>query len=468
MSKLAPLDLAFLLMENPSRQMHMAAFQLFKLPGRQKNTYLPKLLDAYRNSEVAKPFNQKLSWLDKGVASWDTVEPDLKYHVRHIAVPAPGGMEEFYEVVSFLNTTLLDRNRPLWECYIIEGLEDGQFAVLIKVHHALIDGMGAMKLFQQSLSTTASDKAIRPAWMPFASKKAKRRSRGGQSQVRKLLSQMGSVPSNLVNAGSNLLELGSSSLKRGAQRAPLPFGASRTLFNNTATSSERRYANCEIPLPWAKTMATASGVTVNDVIMTVIDDALHRYLKERDAITSKALVAIMPMSSRVKGQESSGNQVSVELVAMGEPDASIAERLQQIHEATTHIKERASKLPVAVRQLYTLFIAGSTTLPDVSAAMKSLPIGNLVISNMVGPKEQLYLAGAPLVAFHGLPIVPPGGGLNVTFATVSNSICLGVGAAPEAVDNPYHLIQLILSAVDRLDKTMTQRQSQARSTSRGP
>ena len=168
MSKLAPLDLAFLLMENSSSQMHMACYQLLRIPARQKTTFVTTLLDAYRNSEVASPFNQQLKWLDHGVASWEQVEPDLKYHVRHLAVAAPGTMEQFYELVSFLNAPLLDRNRPLWECYIIEGLEDNQCAVLIKLHHALVDGASGLKLFQNSMNTSAADKSIRAMWTPMA------------------------------------------------------------------------------------------------------------------------------------------------------------------------------------------------------------------------------------------------------------------------------------------------------------
>lgn len=457
MSRLTPIDLTFLLLETPARQMHMAAYQLFRLPARQKTTFIPKLLEACRNSEVARPFNQKLKWLDKGVASWETTDVDLRYHIRHLAVPGAGKMEDFFDIVSFLNTSLLDRARPLWECYIIEGLQDDQFAIFSKVHHALIDGMGAMKLFDKSLSTTASDKSLRAAWMPF-DKEPKKRSPKGKVQLQQLLSRLGKLPSELINAGTGVADLGAQNLRLKPQTASLPFGATDTLFNNPPASSARRYANCEIPLDTVKGIAKATDTTVNDVVMTLIDDALHRYLKEHDAAITKPLVAAMAMSIRSTEQAASGNQVSIELVSMGQPQATIATRLQQLHASTSQIKQRSSKLPNAVRQLYSLVITGATILPDMAAAFKSIPSGNLVISNMIGPKKQLYLAGAPLVAFHGLPIVPPGGGLNVTFATVNKTICLAVGSAPEAVDDPYHLTQLILAALDRLEQAVPAKQ----------
>jgi diacylglycerol O-acyltransferase len=451
MSKLSPVDLSFLLLETPIRQMHMTAYQVFRLPPKEKKTFIPRLLAAYRSGPVAKPFNQKLKWLDKGVASWETVEPDLRYHVRHIAVPAPGSMQSLSEIVSFLNSPLLDRSLPLWECYIIEGLEDDQFAVMTKVHHAMIDGMGALKLLDQCASLSPTDKAMNSIWMP-QEKPAKARPRSGRPQAQNLLSRLGQLPANLLQIGAGVAELGAQNLRLKPATSSLPFAATRTLFNNTATSSERRYGSCEISLARVKALANATGTTINDIVMTLIDHALHGYLAEHKAATVKPLVALMAMSVRPDGQEATGNQVAAELVPMGRPDARLSERLQQVHASTDQIKHHSGKLPTAVRQLYAMLLFGSTTLPDIAAAFRSMPSINLVISNMRGPQGQRYLAGAPMVAFQGCPIVPPGAGLNVSFVSMNDMICLGVGATPEAVADPYRLTQLIMSAFEELEK----------------
>lgn len=467
MSKLTPVDLAFLALENPRRQVHMAAFQVFRIPANRRRTFIPQLLEVYRNSEVGKPFNQKLKWLDKGVASWETVEPDLKYHVRHIAVPAPGRMEDFYDIVSFLNTSLLDRSRPLWECYVIEGLEDNQLAIMIKVHHALIDGGGALKLLEQSLSASARDRSIRAVWSPVEKPPGKRRSsRSDQSQVQKLLKRMGSLPSSMLDAGLQLADLGAQNLRLRPQKGSLTFNAKPTPFNRTPTSSERRYANCELPLQQVKAISKATGTTVNDVVMAIIDHALHQYLEQHGEPAQKALVTMMAMSFRSEEHGAGGNQVSVELVPLGDPGATLPERLQQVHDSTTRIKQTSSKIPTAVRQLYSLVIFGTGTLPEFSKAFQSIPNANVLISNMIGPREQLYLGGAPMVAFHGLPIVPPGIGLNVTFATINQDICLAVGAAPEAVEDPYNLTRLMLEGLDRLGTGTTGKPARTGSTAR--
>ncbi len=453
MSKLKPMDMAFLLLENSSRQMHMTAYQMFKVPARQKHSFVAKVLKTFRNSEVTAPFNQKLKWLGKDVASWQRAEPDLNYHVRHVAVPAPGSMPQFYELVSFLNTPLLDRDQPLWECYIIDGIENNHFAIMIKVHHALIDGGGALKLFRAAMSDRADDKTIRAVWMPNEKKTSrKKRSRTKQPQLKQLLSRFSRLPADILGTGTEFAKMGAQSLKLRPRESALPFGAAKTLFNNMAGSSARRYANCELPLADIKAIAKKTGTTINDVVTTIIDDALHHYLKDHQASIDVPLVGLMAMSLRTDEHDAGGNQVSVELVPMGEPRATVAKRLQQVHESIAKVKEKSRKLPNSVRQFYSLFVFGSAAISDFSSTFEALPSANLVISNMVGPREQLYLGGVPMVAFQGLPIVPPGGGLNVTFASFNKDICLAVGAAPEAVDNPYLLVQFIVNSFEKLKK----------------
>jgi len=453
MSRLKPLDMAFLLLENSSRQMHMTAYQMFKVPARQKHSFVTKVLDTFRSSEVAAPFNQKLKWLGKDAASWQTVEPDLNYHIRHVAVPAPGTLPQFYEMVSFLNTPLLDRDQPMWECYVIDGIEDNHIAIMVRVHHALIDGGGALKLFRAAMSDKASDKKIRAVWMPNEKKRTRRkRSKASEPQLKQLMSRFSKLPAGVMGAGTQFAKIGAQTLKLRPKESALPFGAPKTLFNNMAQSSARRYANCELPLADIKAMAKKTGTSVNDVVTTIIDDALHHYLKDHNASIDVPLVSLMAMSLRTDDHDAGGNQVSVELVPMGQPTATIGKRLEQIHDSINQVKEKSRKLPNSVRQFYSLFIFGSAAISDFSSAFESIPSANLIISNMVGPQEQLYLGGVPMVAFQGLPIVPPGGGLNVTFASFNKDICLAVGAAPEAVDDPYKLIQFIEHSFEKLQK----------------
>ena len=445
MTRIAPMDLSFLLLERANRPFHMAALTIFQKPKGQQSSFGPRLFDAYRHSQAVKPFNYKLKWLGKDVAAWETVEPDMQYHIRHIALPAPGSVQQFDETVSFLNASLLDRGHPLWECYIIDGIENGRIAVLLKVHHSLIDGEGGLRVMRNFLSDSPRTKTLAGPWMAVDSADKPRRSRPNVSQIQRLqgmLRGLTKLPGDVIGVGNDVVDLGAQLLNLKPRRASLPFTARRTLFNNTAKSAARAYANIELPLADVKAVATATDTSVNDVVMTIIDDALHHYLGEHQVPTDKPLVAFMPMSLRDESG-GGGNQVSAELIPMGAPEASPIERLKQINTATTSAKDKGRGMQTTSRQAYALLLASSLTMSDTVPWFGKVPSANLVISNMKGPTGQLYLAGAPMVAFTGLPILPPGAGLNVTFASVNTDICLAIGAAPEAVHEPFRLAELI-------------------------
>jgi diacylglycerol O-acyltransferase / wax synthase len=453
MTRIAPMDLSFLLLERPNRPFHMAAMTIFQKPKGQQSSFGPRLFEAYRHSQAVKPFNYKLKWLGKEIAAWETVEPDMRNHIRQIDLPAPGSMQQFYETVSFLNAGLLDRGHPLWECYIIDGIENGRLAVMIKVHHSLIDGEGGLRVMRNFLSDSPRNKTLAGPWMALASGDKPRRSRPSVSQIQRLQSMLKGLtklPGDVIGVGADVLDLGVQSLNLKPRMASLPFTARHTLFNNTAKSAARAYANTELPLADVKAVAKATDTSVNDVVMTIIDDALHHYLREHQAPTDRPLVAFVPMSLRDESGGGGGNQVSAELVAMGAPETSLGERLSQINRATTNAKVKGRGMQTTSRQAYALLLAGSLTMSDTLPWFGKAPSANLVISNMKGPTGQLYLAGAPLVAFLGLPILPPGAGLNVTFASVNKDIGLAIGAAPEAVDDPFRLAQLIEQAFHRL------------------
>jgi WS/DGAT/MGAT family acyltransferase len=431
----------------------MTALAVFQKPKGQLSSFGPRLFEAYRHSQAVKPFNYKLKWLGKDVAAWETVEPDMRNHVQHIALPAPGSMQELYETASALNTGLLDRGHPLWQCYIIDGIENGRIAIMLKVHHAIIDGEGGLRVMRNFLSDSPRDKTLAAPWMARENGHEPRRSRPTASQVERvqgMLAGLVKLPGGALAVGSDVLNLGAQSLKLKPRKASLPFAAQHTLFNNTAKSGARAYATVELPVTDVKAVAKATHTSLNDVVMTIVDDALHHYLREHQAPTDRPLVALMPMSMRDESAAKAGNQVSADLIAMGTPEASLTERLKQIKRSTQDAKHKGRSMQTTSRQVYTLLLFGSMTMSDTLPWFGKVPSANLVISNMRGPAEQLYLAGAPLVSFGGLPILPPGAGLNVTVASVNTELMIGIGAAPEAVNEPFRLAELIEQAFHQL------------------
>jgi hypothetical protein len=202
------------------------------------------------------------------------------------------------------------------------------------------------------------------------------------------------------------------------------------------------------------------------VALTFIDDALHKYLVEIGRGVDAPLVAGMPLSTRSKGQDSGGNQVSTDLVPMGQPDANITDRLQQIHDSTGRVKARAQKMSVPMRQMYTMLLLGVTAVPELTPGVNLAPSSNLIISNMAGPREQLYMGGAPVVAMHGLPIVPPNPCLNVTFVSVLGQICLAVASTPEAMSDPGRYIELLLESFAELERALIPKRPTPKKTAR--
>lgn len=450
MSQLTTIDLVFLLMENQIRPMHMSSCLILEPPAGEEKTFVPRMLEAFRAAEPGKPFNQKLKWLEGGLARWEPAQPDPAYHVRHVAIPGPGTRAQLDDTLALLNAPLLDRAYPLWQCFVVEGLEDGRIALFTKLHHALIDGEGGIKLMRAALSDDPRDKAIRTLWENYDQPLPKRPVQVSRSQLQRVRSQMNALPSGMRDIASGLFELGGQALGLKPQQASLPFQAPDTPFNAHLTSSVRRYANCEIPLDRVKAMARLSGCTVNDVALAFIDDALHKYLTEVGTPTKAPLVASMPLSTRVKGEEASGNQVIADLVPLGQPGATVVDRLQQIHESTGRVKDRARNMSAPMRQTYVMLLLGLTAVPELMPGVNATPSSNVLISNMAGPAEQLYLGGAPVRAMLGMPILPPSPCLNITFVSIMGNICLGVASTPEAMSNPGRYVELLLESYEEL------------------
>ena len=454
MSQLAAIDLVFLLLENQIRPTHMSSGLILEPPAGEEKTFVSRLLKAFRAAEPGKPFNQKLKWLEGGMARWEPAQPDPLYQVRHVAIPSPGTRAQLDDTLALLNAPMLDRAYPLWQCFVIEGLENGQCALFFKLHHALIDGEGGIKLMRAALSDNPRNKQIRALWEPLGEAPHKRPVPVSRSQVQRISSQISALPSGMKDISSGLLELGAQALKLKPQQASLPFQAPDTPFNTHLKSSARCYANCEIPLDRVKSMARASGCTVNDVVLAFIDDSLHKYLAEIGASVQAPLVASMPLSTRVKGQEASGNQVTADLVPMGQPGASLTERLEQIHVSTGKVKDRARKMSAPMRQTYMMLLLGLTAVPELIPGVSTAPSANVLISNMAGPGEQLYLGGAPLRAMLGMPILPPSPCLNITFVSMMGKICLGVASTPEAMSNPGRYVELLLASFAELEQAL--------------
>lgn len=378
MKPLSPLDQVFLWLEKRQQPMHVGGLQLFSFPDDAPDDYVAQLADQLREqSVVTPPFDQCLS-NRFGQPVWVEDEHlDLEHHFRFEALPTPGRIRELLAFVSAEHSHLMDRARPMWEFHLIEGLKDRQFAVYTKVHHSLVDGVSAMRLFQRMLSQDPDQRNMPPIWsLP-------RRGRHNADD---------NGPSMWRNVAHLLGE-------SGKQLGTVP--------------------------AVTKAVCKAYDTTVNDVVMAMCSTALRTYLMNQDALPEKPLVAMVPVSMR-NDDSSGGNQVGIILASLGTHLNDAAERLHYIHEDVKASKERYANMSPEEILNYTALLlapAGFNLLTGLAPKWQTF---NVVISNVPGPKEPSYWNGARLEGMYPVSIAMDRIALNMTLTSYCDQVEFGL------------------------------------------
>lgn len=434
--------------------MHAGALMLFESPEDEAGEGLvDRVYEAFCSCPPVAPFDRRPR-TGLGPPSWETCQDiDMSYHVRRVTLPAPGTGVELMELVGYLYSALLDRTRPLWECYLIDGLANGGVAILYKLHHALADGITGARLLFGSLSESAEDAHIRPLWAE--ARRGPRRSR------RKEPRRQGPNPLGLVRdgaataaeAGRLTLGLVPRILRLRSGATALPFTAPRLESAQRRQSGARSFAIFDLPLPEVKRVAELAGGSTNDVVLSVCDDAMRRYLAETGQRPESPLVASMAVSTRARGDETPSNAAALTQVRLGSPEASPEDRLREVVSSTAAVKEKLRQTSSGVLQIQSLALLGASELRE------QLPMGrgtvpeaaNMLVSNIpAGPPEPLYMGGARMTGIHATPIVPPAHSLNITLASYAGRMCFGVGAARNVIPDTQRIADLAVECFDEL------------------
>ena len=442
-----PTDAVFLMGESREHPMHVGGLQLYKPPPGAGPDFVRDIYDQLVAEQDFQPtFLKRPATLLGGVANlaWTyDKDLDIDYHVRRSALPSPGRVRELLELTSRWHSTLLDRHRPLWEAHIVEGLKDGRFAVYTKSHHALIDGVSALRLMQRTLSYDPDDREIRAMWsLP----KRKHKS-SPTSRVSSLLKTAGSVaalgPSTVTLARAALLE----------QQLTLPFGAPRTMLN-VKIGGARRCAAQSWSLDRIKTVKRATGVTLNDVVLAMCSGALRYYLLEQSALPDKPLVAMVPMSLRREEEtDAGGNLVGAILCNLATDQEDPAARLQIVSESMRNNKKVFSQLPRPQALALSAMNMGSVALAAVPGWVRSTPPPfNIVISNVPGPNEPMYLGGARLDGNYPMSIALDGQALNITLVSNAENLDFGLVGCRRSIPHLQHLLTHLESSLKDLER----------------
>ncbi len=426
-----PLDLMFFLTESAQSPKHVGAVQVFELPPGAPDNYLLDLVEALKQAPAVAPFNYQPHFPRFGMPQWREVDDmEMSYHVRHSALPGPGTEDQLMEVIQRLHAGLLDRRRPGWICQVIEGLEGNRFAVYTKIHHAYIDGMSGVKRMYGSLSSSPTDTRVTPTWSfdpdkPRGSGRAQRPQRADNSDtLKKLVSQA----KGLAQAYGFLADMGMQWLKLRDGKAAIPFSAGRTRMNRTVEWETRSTAVCTFELDKIKAIGHKKGCTVNEVVLAIIGAALNDYLAQHHEKPTEPLVAMCPVSLRSQGDDSAKTRVSAVNVKLGDPDASLPQRLQQVVESSRAAKEAVSQLSSEAMMDYGVVIFALWELLSRTRLDQFVtPSYNVLVSNVPGPGEgDMYLCGSRMVASYPISAFLPGINLNTTVLSHGNSLDFGL------------------------------------------
>jgi diacylglycerol O-acyltransferase len=430
--KLTFQDLSFLRLESPQRPFHVGGLMIFKRPPGAAANYLRGLAKKCgRLNEIWPIFNKKLHDPDSlSKANWVPAQDyQAGRHVLHYSLPAPGTMQDLIHLVCCAHEQLLDRNRPLWQMHIIEGLPGDRFALYCKVHHALVDGAGALKMIEDLFSTSAQERIqFRKAEpLPGTHVHSPNLWRDLEGIARGVLKQYDAMPQL-----SNLLKnMGVDAFLGKEDAMALPYTAPRSLFN-TEVDSQRRIIICDLPFNSVKALAKRTGGTINDVLLAVCGSALRRYLLEQDALPRKSLIAGMPVSlkSGADGDEA-GNQLGFILCPFFTDEPSDIKRLQRIIRITRKGKDEMSRVSSTVSRDFANMLLMPTILLTLTGNATSIPPGiNAIFSNVPGSRQRLYLEGSQLESMYPLSVVTDAMGINLTVVSYGNKLCFAITSCP--------------------------------------
>lgn len=455
--RLSAQDASFLYVERPATPMHVGIVAIFEPTGPDwATTQLPALIEQ-RLDEVPR-FRQRLRTVPGHLANplWvDDTAFDLSYHVRRSALPRPGSMEQLRELAARLHSRLLDRRRPLWELYIVEGLAKGRIAVITKTHQALVDGVTSVDLSEVILDPTPDFVAAGgPEWEPAREPSWYELVAGAVGElVRQPLHVTQTVRAGVGDMRSIAAKLGGTigALRTAARLAGPPAPASPL---NTSTGAQRRYSTVSTDLDVYRRVRARSrerweSLTVNDVVLAAVTGALRSWLLSRGESVDRAafLRALVPVSVR-DGTAGGVASYFVDL-PIGEPDPIV--RLDRIG-----FRMKAHNLSgqrIGADALAGLSGFAPPTLHAVGARVAAGLSGrthNLVITNVPGPQEPRYAAGARLLESYPIVPIPPGHALAIGVTSYVGEVRYGLMGDRDAMADLDTVAELIPDALDEL------------------
>lgn len=459
MKRLGTLDASWLAVESEDTPMHVGNLQIFSLPEGAPDTFLRDMVARMKaDCDVAPPWCYKLMYsglLGRVVApAWRVDKKiDLDYHVRHSALPRPGSERELGVLVSRLHSHPLDFSRPLWECHIIEGLENNRFALYTKMHHSMIDGISGVRLMQRVLSTDPTETNMAPPWSVRPERTRGRKTDGEASvpaafsQAMDALKLQADLAPRLWDAMSRLVQ----SARHPEEGLTPPFAGPLSMLNHRVTG-QRRFATQHYQLQRLKELTRASHGSLNDIVLYLCGTALRRFLLEQDSLPDTPLTAGIPVNIRPSDDQGTGTQISFMIASLATDEPDPLTRLQNIKQSTRRAKEHLQKLPRKALTQYTMLLMSPYILQLMSGlGGRMRPVFNVTISNVPGPHRTLYYEGAKLEAMYPVSLIAHGGALNITCLSYAGSLNFGFTGCRDTLPSMQKLAVYTGEALEELE-----------------
>jgi diacylglycerol O-acyltransferase / wax synthase len=475
---LSGLDGTFLHLETPATPMHVGSLHLIDLPAGHDGDFHADVMGLIAARLHRVPiFRRRLAPMTLQFANpaWvDDDGVDLAAHIRRIRLPRPGAQAQLEACVADLHAETLDRHRPLWMIYVIDGLASGQAACYLKIHHAVLDGAAGVALARTLFDVAPGKRPDAPGTkaakrgkaLPGALQLAAAALTHDAAQYVKLLRHLPDVAKTVAG----LVRLPDGRPAAGKERAAT--FAPKTPLNVTITAA-RGYAAVSLPLAGVKALAARHDATVNDVVLALCGGVLRRYLARHGGLPKQPLRAFMPISLRDAGNEEFTTKATLSLVGLATNVADPVRRLAAVRDAAGAVKTVArrarSVIPTDFPSIGTPWLFGAlASLYGRSGIADALPpLANVVVSNVPGSPVPLYVAGARMRTYWPLSIVEHGVGLNITVMSYAGELGFGFTTARRAVPDAGELVADLIAAHDELQRRSTARRRTARATTAG-
>lgn len=452
MSIVDPVGQLFLWLDRRNQPMHVGGLQIFRLPENADDNYLLDLVEQLRaqNEAIRAPFNQTIAY-HLGQPFWQTVNDfQVADHVQHLILPKPGGSEALNALIAQLHAQRLEKQRPLWQLYVIEGVDKQHFAFYLKFHHCIMDGISAMRLLQNYLRPQPSAAELRAPWQQGPEQPERSATPpAGLSSLSQWLQGGYKQLKTLPNTARNLYGIWRDALLEPGFAGPAQAPACIT---NRAISAQRAFATRRISLARIRALGQRFDATINDIVLAACSAALRSYLLDMQALPEAPLIALVPVSLHTE-DGSSGNNLALLYANLATHVADPAIRLNVIKRSVDYWKQRFQGMSAEQIMATVAALTAPTGVKLLTGTSARKQAFNVVVSNIPGPDDTLYHGQAELTGMYPVTLVLDGQALNISLISYQDNLEFGVLACPQAVPELPVLLDYLEQGIDELEQS---------------